>query len=76
MSEPGITPAGDYLVRVAAPHFVAGLVMSSASPEDTCTRAAPILSWAVGKPRSELRRYFADKGWTASIEGPKGVQHG
>jgi hypothetical protein len=69
------TNASDYLVRVAAPHFVAGLVMESATPEDKCARAAPILAWAVGKPRSELRRYFASKGWTATIETGKGVKH-
>jgi hypothetical protein len=67
------TNASNYLVRVSAPHFVAGLVMESATPEDKCVRAAPILAWAVGKGRSELRRYFAGKGWTASIEGLKHV---
>ncbi len=55
------------LVRVVAPHFVAGLVCHG----DHCTDAAPILEWAIGKTREDLRTYFANKGWTASIVIPK-----
>jgi len=62
------TDASSYLVRVVAPHFVAGLVMRSAT--DTCLLAAAILAWTVGKARPELKRYFARKGWTVSIVGP------
>jgi hypothetical protein len=51
------------LVRVVAPHFVAGLIMR----DDVCVEAAPILRWALGKSRDELRAYFARKGWRASI---------
>lgn len=51
------------LVRVVAPHFVAGLVMDG----DTCTDAAPILRWAVGKQRAFLSEYFRRKGWRAAI---------
>jgi hypothetical protein len=51
------------LVRVVAPHVVAGLVMDG----ERCARAAPILKWAIGKRREELRRYFASKGWKASV---------
>lgn len=51
------------LVRIVAPHFVAGLVCDG----DVCTEAAPILRWAVGKDRAELRAYFARKGWAASV---------
>ena len=50
------------LVRVVAPHFVAGLVMAG----DTCAEAAPIIRWCVGKGRAELRAYFERKGWRAS----------
>lgn len=49
------------LIRVVAPHFVAGLMMTG----DTCTEAAPILRWAIGKSRKDLYRYFATKGWHA-----------
>jgi len=51
------------LVRVVAPHFVAGLIMNG----DLCGQAAPILRWAVGKSRAELRAYFERKGWKASV---------
>jgi hypothetical protein len=51
------------LVRVVAPHFVAGFVLT----DGTCTEAAPILRWAVGKRREFLSGYFRNKGWKASI---------
>lgn len=51
------------LVRVVAPHFVAGLVMDGA----ICRHSAPILKWAIGKNREELRAYFTRKGWKASV---------
>lgn len=54
------------LAQVTAPHFCAGIVMEN----DVCTDAAPILRWAVGKPRAELRQYFARKGWRVSIVTP------
>lgn len=53
----------EYLVRVEAPHFVAGLVMTGL----TCTEAAPILKWAINKDRATLRGYFARKKWKATI---------
>jgi hypothetical protein len=51
------------LVRVVAPHFVAGLIVQ----DDRCTEAAPILAWAIGKGAGELRVYFARKGWRATV---------
>lgn len=62
----------EILVRVLAPHFVAGFVMV----DDRCTEAAPILRWAIGKGRDELRAYFIRRGWKASIvlEGQVGVE--
>jgi hypothetical protein len=50
-----------HLIRVVAPHFVAGLMMTG----DVCTEAAPILKWAIGKTRADLRQYFTKKGWLA-----------
>lgn len=47
------------LVRVKAPHFCAVLI----TVDDVCTEAAPILRWALGKSRDELRAYFARKQW-------------
>ena len=56
------------LVRVVAPHLVAGLIIGD---DGRCDTAAPILGWAVGKNSDELRSYFKRKGWKASvIEGP------
>ena len=51
------------LVRVEAPHFVAGLIMKNG----TCIAAAPILRWAIGKSANYLRQYFIKKEWKASI---------
>lgn len=51
------------LVRIVAPHFVAGIVMDG----DTCTEAAPIMRWAIGKRRGFLSGYFRNKGWKAAI---------
>ncbi len=53
----------EFLVRVEAPHFVAGLLMRGL----ICTHAAPILKWAINKERDYLRSYFAKKGWKATI---------
>lgn len=49
------------LVRVVAPHFVAGLVLDHVG---TVVRAAPILGWAMRKPWCELRSYFLRRGWS------------
>ena len=54
------------LVQVTAPHLCAGIVLE----DDVCTDAAPILRWAVGRRRTELRQYFARKGWRVSIVTP------
>lgn len=53
----------DLLVRVVAPHFVAGMILR----DDTIVSAAPILRWTIGKRRVWLSRYFRRKGWTATI---------
>lgn len=50
------------LVRVAAPHFVAGIVLDDAG---VVIEAAPILAWERGKHYGELRAYFARKHWVA-----------
>jgi hypothetical protein len=54
------------LVRVNAPHFCAGLIITG----DRCTEAAPILAWAIGKRADYLRSYFAGKRWAATIVKP------
>lgn len=51
------------LVRVTAPHFVAGLVMR----DGRCVHAAPILRACVGKDATALREVFRRKGWRAGV---------
>lgn len=50
------------LVRVVAPHFVAGFESDGVR----VVRAAPILKYLVGKTEDYARHYFKQKGWTAS----------
>lgn len=49
------------LLRVEAPHFVAGAIY--AGDPWQCVRAAPIIRWMVGKPPRETRAYLDRKGW-------------
>jgi hypothetical protein len=51
------------LMRVEAPHFVAGYLVRSGR----VVFAAPILKWAVGKTDAEVRAYCARKGWKADV---------
>lgn len=52
------------LVRVVAPHFVAGLDIANGK----CVDAAPILArLCKGKTSDQLRAIFKAKGWRASI---------
>jgi hypothetical protein len=55
------------LVRVVAPHFVAGIDIANGK----CTEAAPILAWAKGRSADDLRTYFKKKGWQASVIDPQ-----
>jgi hypothetical protein len=50
------------LVRVVAPHFVAGF-----ESDGTVRRTAPILKVMRGWTDERARRYIARKGWKASI---------
>lgn len=51
------------LVRVTAPHFVAGFETDG----KTVRRAAPIMRYLVGKTEDEARAYIQQKGWKASV---------
>lgn len=52
------------LVRVVAPHFVAGFVVE----EGRCTEGAPILRRALlGRTPEQIREICAARGWRASI---------
>lgn len=52
------------LLRVEAPHFVAGAVWVPVGGVWSCTEAAPILKWMVGKPPAEVKAYLTRKGWS------------
>lgn len=56
------TDPDEELVRVVSSYFVAALIMRG----DICVEAAPILAWAVGKSRADLRAIFAKRGFVAS----------
>lgn len=55
---------GRHLVRVEAPHFVAGLLFDEAG---RCIEAPPILAASIGKTAAELDRYFERRGWHAEL---------
>jgi len=54
------------LVRVVAPHFVAGLVVN----EWRCVEAAPILAWCRFRRIEVLREEFQRRGWSARYVAP------
>lgn len=62
--------ARDVLVRVVAPHFVAGLVIDRGTGR--CVEAPPILAASIGKTALELRTYFDRRGWHAERVKPHG----
>lgn len=58
------------LVRVIAPHFVAGLEFSITHEQWVCTNAAPILRKAcVGRAADTVYQYVASRGWTWEVLG-------
>lgn len=56
---------GGLLVRVEAPHFVAGIIFRRRGKFWLCEHAAPILGWCVGRDAHTLRYFFTRYGWTA-----------
>jgi hypothetical protein len=53
------------LVRIDAPHFVAGFETDGA-----VQRAAPILKYMMGWPDDKVRAYLRVKGWVATVIPP------
>lgn len=52
------------ILRVVAPHFVAGAVWEINSKGIwECVAAAPVISWMIGKPGQDTKRYIAKKKW-------------
>lgn len=54
-----------HLMRVVAPHFVAGLVLDDSGK---CIEAAPILAASIGKSEAQLRSYFERRGWQVEVD--------
>ena len=51
------------LLRITAPHFVAGAVWEF-NHGWVCVDAAPIIKWMVGKPPAQIRDYILKKNWS------------
>lgn len=49
------------LLRVVAPHYVAGAEFEKINGVWCCTNAAPIIRWMIGKPPAEIKRYLDKK---------------
>jgi hypothetical protein len=54
-----IVGGNEILMRVEAPHFVAGLIVT----KGRVVRAAPILKWSLGKQWVWIASYIERKGW-------------
>lgn len=55
------------MIRVVSPYYVAGIIVDGGR----VIKAAPILRWSIGKSFSEIKAYFAHKGFI--IEELNGV---
>lgn len=54
------------LLRVEAPHFVAGAIWEKSPAGWRCIEAAPILRWMVGKDRTQIATFLKNKGYSWS----------
>ena len=52
------------LLRVEAPHFVAGAVWRRGAEGWSCVAAAPIIAWMRGKAALDVGDYLKTKGWS------------
>ena len=52
------------MLRIDAPHFVAGI---SFNEREIADRAAPILRWMIGKRLAWVQSYCASKGWIVEV---------
>lgn len=59
-----MTSSTRQLLRVSAPHFVAGAIWEKRGHAWHCTRAAPILQWMGGMTAAQAGNYLAKKGWS------------
>lgn len=52
------------LLRVTAPHFVAGAVWEQVEGKWRCSpHVAPIIAWMRGKTPEQVKAYLQKKGW-------------
>jgi hypothetical protein len=51
------------LLRIVAPHFVAGCLWQKTVSEWECVKAAPIIKYMVGMSSAEAKRYLTRKAW-------------
>lgn len=51
------------LLRVVAPHFVAGAVFENKDGVWRCTRVAPIIKYIAKMKPKDIKAYFEKKGW-------------
>ena len=56
--------SAERLLRVEAPHFVAGAVWLREGEVWRCVDAAPILRWMLGASAAYAREYIQLKGWS------------
>jgi len=51
------------LLRVTAPHFVAGAIWKKVNNRWTCIQAAPIIKWMIDKSPVEVQYYLNKRKW-------------
>ncbi len=56
-----ITLIKEKLLRVVAPHYVAGAVWQNDGTGWRCINAAPIIKWMIGKDPQAVANYFNGK---------------
>ena len=53
------------LLRIEAPHYVAGAIFKKVNDDWRCVKAAPIIKWMIGKSIKDISDYLSKKkfGW-------------
>lgn len=54
------------VLRIKAPHFVAGMVYSDAAK--SVTKTAPIVGYMLGWGMQRVKQYTRKKGWELEVE--------
>lgn len=61
------------MLQIKAPHFTAGLVLSSYPNYNLCTRAAPIIKYMVGWTEAKIVKYCERKNWRCIRVGTRPI---